>query len=132
MKDYKLYAKVQDRNTKTISTITQISEDFIEVDNIHCYTEPDKEVDILPEVIDKGEVVYTTIGVYPNGEYVVNGVSEEDLKEHIEFNKMMRPGRGLMINGVFIWNGNIDETDIFKYTTKLSEIYMTKISTLYK
>ena len=38
-------------------------------------------------------MIVTTIGVYPNSEYKINGVEEQDLKEHIKYNKLWRFGR---------------------------------------
>lgn len=50
-------------------------------------------------------VIHTTIGIYPNGSYKVNGVAPEDLAAHIEYNKTFRPGRVLVVDGEVIHGG---------------------------
>lgn len=49
--------------------------------------------------------IHTTVGVYPNGEYKCNGVKEENLKTHIEYNKTFRFGRALVVDGEVVYRG---------------------------
>lgn len=49
--------------------------------------------------------LHTTIGVYPNGDSVVNGVLPEHLDEHVEYNRSHRPGRALVVDGVTVLPG---------------------------
>lgn len=46
------------------------------------------------------EIIHTTIGVYPSGDFKTNGVKHSNLEAHIEYNKINRWGRGclLMVN----------------------------------
>lgn len=44
-------------------------------------------------------MIHTTVGLYSNGDYKINGVAEENLENHIEYNKQMRPGRSLFVDG---------------------------------
>ena len=48
---------------------------------------------------------HLTIGVYSNGQWKYNVVRDEDLQEHIEYNKTWRPGRLLYVDGKRVWNG---------------------------
>lgn len=50
---------------------------------------------------------HLTIGVYPNGQWKYNIVSEEDLEGHIEYNKTWRFGRLLYVDGVRVYDGCI-------------------------
>jgi len=59
--------------------------------------------------------VHTTIGVYPNGNYKINGVKPEHLKEHIKYNKTMRFGRALLVDGVIEYIGNWENDKLEKY-----------------
>lgn len=51
------------------------------------------------------EVIHTTIGLYPNGEFKMNGVKPEDLQGHIEYNKQWRWGRALFVDGICVFKG---------------------------
>ena len=46
--------------------------------------------------------IYTTIGIYSDGTYKVNGVSEEKLQEHIKYNQTYRFGRALLVDGQIV------------------------------
>lgn len=50
-------------------------------------------------------MIHTTIGIYPSGNYKVNGVSSENLQDHIEYNKKFRFGRALVVDGEIIYEG---------------------------
>jgi hypothetical protein len=52
-------------------------------------------------------MIHTTIGLYPSGEYKVNGVKSENLGEHIAYNMNKRWGRALFLDGEMIYKGNV-------------------------
>lgn len=43
--------------------------------------------------------------VYNNGDYTDNGVRKGHLEDHIQYNKTMRPGTALFVNGVCVNRG---------------------------
>lgn len=60
--------------------------------------------------------IYTTIGVYANGNQKSNGVVETHLPIHIAYNIRMRFGRALIINGICVYPGlGVSEESIQKY-----------------
>lgn len=44
-------------------------------------------------------MIHTTVGVYSSGDKVFNGVSTEDLQDHIDYNLSFRPGRAFFVDG---------------------------------
>ena len=62
--------------------------------------------------------IYTTIGIYPNGSFKTNGVSEDHLSYHIEYNKKWRPGRSLVVDNKIIYQGYLTEAQILEIITK--------------
>lgn len=64
-----------------------------------------------------------TIGIYPNKDYVYNVVDKEDLNDHIEYNKVMRPGRLLYVNGERVHNGLRVKEVLPEYDRLADEIY---------
>ncbi len=60
-----------------------------------------------------------TRGVYPDGSYKDNGVLPELLEKHIEYNKTMRPGRALFVDGVCIYKGFVTEDTLTAMTVRL-------------
>ena len=50
-------------------------------------------------------MIHTTVGIYPNGDYKINGVCSENLAEHIKYNIQYRPGRILLVDGHCIHDG---------------------------
>lgn len=67
--------------------------------------------------------IHTTIGIYANGDYVVNGVKASDLEEHIKYNIDMRPGRTFMVDGEVVHEGHgFDELeDIIEECAEISQ-----------
>ncbi len=57
-------------------------------------------------------MIHQSYGVYPNMGMVRNGVPTEHLKEHIAFNIKHRPGRALIVDGVCLFKGNLDQVKI--------------------
>lgn len=66
------------------------------------------------------EKIYTTIGIYPNGEFKTNGVRREHLKEHIEYNKKMRFGRALVVDGEVVYKGHVSDETIQKVISQVT------------
>jgi len=73
--------------------------------------------DLLPkdkELIEKilsgipEKKIYSTIGVYLNGDKKFNGVAQEDLGQHIVYNVNNRFGRALFLEGKCIYRGYLD------------------------
>lgn len=71
-------------------------------------------------------MIHTTIGLYPNGEYKVNGVPTSDLDLHVEYNKTMRGGRALFVDGICVYTGSMTEDECGTFIKKHSDIIMTK------
>lgn len=68
----------------------------------------------------KNNTNHISVGVYSNGKYVVNVVRDEDLSEHIEYNKTMRFGRGLFVDGVCINQGYLSGEQVKNWTERIS------------
>lgn len=78
-------------------------------------------------------MISTTIGLYANGEYVVNGVSHKDLAIHIAYNKSFRPGRALIVDGVCVHTGYLSSEDCADFiATVAHSITMTKCTAPYR
>ncbi len=75
-------------------------------------------------------MINTTIGIYPN-DYVINGVRDEDLEAHIEYNKTMRPARALIVNGKTEYNGSFTDEQMKALEDKYRDVKATKFSTQY-
>lgn len=69
------------------------------------------------------EVIHSTIGVYLNDRAVFkyNGVRESNLKEHIEYNRVMRFGRALFVDGKCAHRGYLSDDRICSVEKFLSE-----------
>lgn len=68
------------------------------------------------EVYDRGPRIHTTVGLYPNGDYKVNGVEAEHFLGHLAYNRKFRPGRALFVDGICVLKGigiTDDELDAF-------------------
>ena len=55
------------------------------------------------------QVIHHTVGVYPNGSYKENGVLDELLESHIEYNRTFRFGRALFVDGKCVYPGFLSE-----------------------
>lgn len=74
-------------------------------------------------------MIHTTVGVYPDGSYKINGVKSEHIATHIEYNLKFRPGRALIVDGVVISHGmSVDPYEINKILENW-EIYKTNKDT---
>ncbi|TXE18598.1 hypothetical protein ES692_06025 [Psychroserpens burtonensis] len=50
-------------------------------------------------------MIHTTIGLYSNGAYNVNGVDSSNLANHINYNIQKRPGRALIVDTFVVYKG---------------------------
>ena len=66
--------------------------------------------------------MHLTVGVYMNGQYVYNVVRDQDLKEHVEYNKTFRFGRGLFVDGKCIHQGYLSGEQVRNWTKRISEM----------
>lgn len=84
----------------------------------------------IPEI----DNIHTTIGLYLNGDYVVNGVSSEDLNDHINYNIKYRFGRALFVDGECIHKGYFDNqlSRLEEFAEKFKSIKVYKKSIEYK
>ena len=63
-------------------------------------------------------MIHTTIGIYANGDFKINGVSEDHLESHIEYNQKYRPGRALVVDGKIEYCGYLKESEILHILKK--------------
>ena len=74
------------------------------------------------------QIIHTTIGVYPDGSTKINGVLDENLESHIDYNLVMRPGRALFVDGKCVHEGFVAKGILKTIETDLKNkpIVMTK------
>lgn len=65
---------------------------------------------------------HATIGVYSSGNYKVNVVRPEHLEGHIEYNKVMRFGRGLFVDGKCVNAGYLNKEEVAQWEQKISKM----------
>lgn len=78
------------------------------------------------------EKIFSTVGVYPNGSYKVNGVKGENLIDHINYNKTYRPGRALFVEGVCHHKGSLTEREVMDWSGRImrdKEIFWRDVDT---
>lgn len=63
--------------------------------------------------------LHQTVGVYANGDMKTNGVREEDLQNHIEYNLKWRFGRALFVDGVCVYEGCVSKEVLAKAAEKI-------------
>ena len=66
--------------------------------------------------------MHVTVGVYMNGVYKVNIVRDEDLEDHIQYNKKFRFGRGLFLDGKCINQGYLSVEQVRNWEKRISEM----------
>lgn len=78
--------------------------------------------------------MHTTIGVYWDMEYKVNGVHPNDLTYHIDYNITHRPGRALFVDGRCIYKGYLsdEQIDEFEQKIKAENIVAKELSDVYQ
>ena len=79
-------------------------------------------------------MIHTTIGVYSDGSFKVNGVKSEDLINHIDYNKTFRFGRALIIDGKIEYQGYLSKEDLEKIIKEknLANIKITSCTAPYQ
>ncbi|MGL4467943.1 MAG: hypothetical protein ACRCUK_10690 [Plesiomonas shigelloides] len=91
------------------------------------------DLDVAPVKSD-GDTgkIHTTIGLYRNGEYVVNGVKDDHLEDHVKYNIACRGGRALFVDGKCVHTGYMsrEECDEFIISTA-GKIVATKCTAPY-
>lgn len=78
--------------------------------------------------------IHTTIGIYCNGSFKVNGVKDEDLANHIEYNKTFRFGRALVVDNEIVYQGYMKKEEIEKVLkeNKLDQYVLQKCTAPYQ
>ena len=66
--------------------------------------------------------MHYTVGVYMNGQYKVNVVRDEDLDDHIQYNKTFRFGRGLFLDGKCVHQGYLSGEQVRNWENKISKM----------
>lgn len=64
-----------------------------------------------------------TLAVYANGQYEYNVVKEEDLENHIEYNKTFRFGRLLYVDGERVFDGCVQTKENLDRYDKIAEAF---------
>ena len=77
-------------------------------------------------------MIHTTIGVYQDGSYKMNGVDPKDLEEHIEYNKSWRPGRLLLVDGKCVHQGYFKDEKVQEIEEKFQHMKADKITLPYR
>lgn len=62
---------------------------------------------------------HVSVGVYKNGDYVINVVRDEDLAHHIEYNQIFRFGRGLFVDGECKNQGYLTDEEVAAWIEKI-------------
>ncbi len=65
--------------------------------------------------------IHTTIGVYANSDYKINGVESKHLASHIEYNKILRWGRALFVDGKCIHQGYLTKEECDAWEVKIKD-----------
>ena len=65
---------------------------------------------------------HISVGVYANGDHIINIVRDEHIIGHIEYNQQFRPGRALFVNGECINKGYLKDESVDKWKEKIKEM----------
>lgn len=76
--------------------------------------------------------IHTTIGLYLNGDYVVNGVLDDHITDHIKYNINNRWGRALFVDGECVYTGYLSEEECKEFIENHKHIKMDKVTIPYK
>lgn len=64
-------------------------------------------------------IIHTTIGLYADGSFKVNGVLPNDLKAHVEYNRKFRLGRALFVDGTCINKGCLSDDQLKDFEERI-------------
>lgn len=74
-------------------------------------------------------MIHVCVGVYPNGDYVVNMVDQEDLESNIKYNATWRPGRYYYVDGKYVCGGvlntEVEEARIKEHLAMIAGLNIT-------
>lgn len=79
-------------------------------------------------------MIHTTIGLYADGSFKMNGVKPEHLENHIEYNKNYRFGRTFFVDGKLIHKGyhNDEQVKAFQERIKRENLKADKCTAPYQ
>ena len=79
-------------------------------------------------------MIHTTIGLYADGSFKMNGVKPEHLTDHIEYNKTHRFGRALFVDGKCEYGGCLsdEQTRNFEKHINLENLKADKCTAPYE
>lgn len=63
--------------------------------------------------------IHLTVGVYNDDSYKTNGVSDEHLESHIDYNLRSRPGRALFVDGECLNEGYLSKERCDEWAKKI-------------
>lgn len=66
--------------------------------------------------------IFTTIGVYKNGDFKRNGVTVDNIVSHIAYNLNFRPGRAFIVDGVVLNKGYLNDEEIEAALEKFKDV----------
>ena len=72
-------------------------------------------------------MIHTTVGVYNDDTFKINGVISENLKDHIDYNRSLRFGRALFVDGKCIHKGYLSDERCKEWESKLKSPYYKQI-----
>lgn len=64
-------------------------------------------------------MIHTTIGLYANGSFKINGVLPADLKNHVEYNLKYRVGRSFFVDGKCLNKGYHTDQEIKDFEERI-------------
>ena len=64
-------------------------------------------------------MIHTTIGLYADGSFKMNGVLPQDLKGHVEYNKKYRVGRTFFVDGELIHKGYHNDEQVKAFQERI-------------
>jgi len=77
-------------------------------------------------------MIHHSAAYYANGSFVINGVKSANLAGHIKYNRIMRPGRSLFINGLCVLPGYLEPAQTEAIETRLAGVTISKDTAPYK
>ena len=71
---------------------------------------------------------HLTLGIYGNGDWKYNVVRDEDLEDHIEYNKTWRWGRLLYVDGKRVYDGDSQTRSKLEKYDQIAKDFFENIS----